>query len=109
MTILGIIILIGFIPALVCMFGALEDDDNILGKQDLDSYLKFIVLPQYGLYNFTKNSVRTSGIIVLMVFSTLIFFPYNIILAGVSIMRVISYCVYTIFMHLFGKKEEEEE
>ena len=109
MTILGIIILVSFIPAIVCILGAFEDDSSILDEQTLDSYLKFIVLPQYGLYNFTKNSVRTSGIIVLMVFSTLIFFQYNIILVGISIVRVVSYCVYTIFMHLFGKKEEEEE
>lgn len=108
MVILGIIILVSFIPALVCMFGALEDDSSILDEQ-LDSYLKFIVLPQYGLYNFTKDSVRTSGIVVLMVFSTLIFFQYNIILAGMSIVRAIGYCVYTVFMRLFGKKEEEEE
>ena len=109
MTILGIIILVSFIPALGCMLGAFEDDNSILDEQTLDSYLKFIVLPQYGLYKFTKDSVRTSGIIILMVFSTLIFFPYNIILTGVSIVRVIGYYVYTIFMRLFGKEEEEEE
>ena len=109
MTILGIIILVSFIPALGCMLGAFEDDNSIFDEQTLDSYLKFIVLPQYGLYNFTKDSVRTSGIIILMVFSTLIFFPYNIILTGVSIVRVIGYYVYKIFMYLFGKKEEEEE
>lgn len=109
MTILGIIILVSFIPALVCVFRALEDDDGIFDEQVLDSYLKLIVLPQYGLYGFAKNSVRTSGIIVLMVFSTLIFFPYNIVLVGISIIRVVSYCVYTIFMRLFSKEEEEEE
>ena len=109
MVILGIIILVSFIPALACMFGALENDNSIFDEQALDSYLKLIVLPQYGLYEFTKDSVRTSGIVVLMVFSILIFFPYNIILAGISIVRVIGYCVYTIFMRLFGKKEEEEE
>ena len=108
MTILGIIILVSFIPALMCILGAFEDDSSILGEQALDSYLKFIVLPQYGLYSFAKNSVRTSGIIILMVFSTLIFFPYNIILTGISIVRVVSYYVYTIFMRLFGKEEEEE-
>ena len=108
MTILGIIILVSFIPAIVCILGAFEYDSR-LGEQALDSYLKFIVLPQYGLYNFTKDSVRTSGIIVLMVFSTLIFFPYNIIFIGVSIVRVISYYIYKNFMRLFGKKEEEEE
>ena len=109
MTILGIIILIGFIPVLVCILGAFEEDSSILDEQALDSYLKFIVIPQYGLYVFAKDSVRTSGIIVLMVFSTLIFFPYNIILAGVSIVRAIGYYIYKIFMRLFGKKEEEEE
>ena len=107
MTILGIIILVSFIPAIICILGAFEYDSR-LGEQALDSYLKFIVLPQYGLYSFAKNSVRTSGIIILMVFSTLIFFPYNIILTGISIVRVVSYYVYTIFMRLFGKEEEEE-
>ena len=109
MIILGIIILVSFIPALGCMLGAFEDDNSIFDEQTLDSYLKFIVLPQYGLYVFAKDSVRTSGIIVLMVFSTLIFFPYNIIFIGVSIVRVISYYIYKNFMRLFGKKEEEEE
>lgn len=107
MTIIGIIFLVAFIPALVCILNATEC--LLFEEESLDSFLKFIVLPQYGLYDFAADSVRTSGIVVLMVFSTLIFWPYNVILLGIGTVYMIGYGGYKIFMRLFGKKEEDKE
>lgn len=107
MTIIGIIVLISFIPALVCILNATEC--MLFDEESLDSFLKFIVLPQYGLYDFAVDSVRTSGIVVLMVFSTLIFWPYNVVLLGMGIIYMIGYGGYKIFLRLFGKKEEDEK
>lgn len=107
MTIIGIIFLVAFIPALVCILNATER--MLFDEESLDTFLKFIVLPQYGLYDFAVNSVRTSGIVILMVFSTLIFLPYNVILLGIGTVYMIGYGGYKIFMRLFGKKEEDKE
>ena len=107
MEIVGIITLIGFIPALACILNAAEY--RLFNKETLDSFLQFIVLPQYGLYEFAEKTVRKSGIIVLMVLSTLIFWPYNIILLGTGTIYMIGYFGYKIFMKLFGKKDEDEE
>ena len=107
MQTVGIITLIGFIPALACILNAAEY--ALFNKETLDSFLQFIVLPQYGLYEFAEKTVRKSGIVVLMVLSTLIFWPYNIMLLGIGIIYTIGYFGYKIFMKLFGKKDEDEE
>lgn len=107
MQIVEIIALVGFIPALVCILNAARY--MLFDEETLDSFLQFIVLPQYGLYEFAEKTVRKSGIIVLMALSTLIFWPYNIILLGIGTTYMIGFFGYKIFMKLFGKKDEDEE
>ena len=107
MQTVGIIALIGFIPAIACILNVAEY--ALFNKETLDSFLQFIVLPQYGLYRFAEETVRKSGIVVLMVLSTLIFWPYNIMLLGIGTVYMIGFFGYKIFMKLFGKKDEDKE
>jgi len=107
MRIVEIMTLVGLIPQFLCVINCSEY--MLFNEKTLDSFLQFIVLPQYGLYEFAEKTVRKSGIVVLMVLSTLIFWPYNIILLGLGIIYMIGYFGYKIFMKLFGKKDEDEE
>ena len=107
MQTVGIITLIGFIPAFACILNATKY--MLFDEETLDSFLQFIVLPQYGLYKFAEKTVRKSGIVVLMALSTLIFWPYNIMLLGIGIIYMIGFFGYKIFMKLFGKKDEDGE
>lgn len=103
-----VLVFVGTIGSLIITLdSAVYEMDDVL--KNVNQFLRCVFMYQFAIKEYLDYYVKNSGIILLILLSSVFLLPLNLLIFCVLCVSFVIKIIVIIFLKVFGKKEDDNE